>query len=207
MQVCQFFIIKRSDILFFYRLHFKSHVIYMGDIYIVPYNKELTMSQTTESSTSVVGIILQEFDPISSRYSLEDSIQVNLMSNNVSRGAKNLLQKASPSRRHAVGSQIQLVVIEGHQLSKDPHTEAIRRVARAQGYTQPSLEDALRIFPSFSFNELNPAITSVWVMHHPVGNEILGFTLENGFVKLSSHKLYPREGWFCEQVGFIFRCS
>jgi hypothetical protein len=165
------------------------------------------MSQNIESSTSLVGIILQDFDPRPPRYSLEESMRNYMRSPDVSNSARNLLERASPSRCRSDRSETQLVIVEGHRLPKDPHSEAIRRVAYGQGYKQPSLEDALRIFPSISFDELSPKITSLWVMHHPIDNEVLGFTLVNGFITLSAHKAEPREGWFCETCGFIFRCS
>ena len=97
--------------------------------------------------TSLIGIMLQDFEPLPSRYSLEESIR-----------------------------------------------------------RQPSLEDALRVFPSISFDELHPDITSLWVMHEPVDDEVLGFTFDHnyGCIKLSAHKAEPREGWYCKTVGFIF---
>ena len=156
--------------------------------------------------TSLIGIMLQDFEPLPSGYSLEESIRRHMTMSNVSIGAKQLLERASPSRRHSRRSQMQLVVIEGHSLPKDPHTEAIRRAVYKEGYSQPSLEDALRIFPSISFDELHPDITSLWVMHEPVDDEVLGFTFDHnyGCIKLSAHKAEPREGWYCKTVGFIF---
>jgi hypothetical protein len=159
------------------------------------------------TTSEPVGVLLDDFDPMPERYSLEELMRRFMEAKNVSKAAKKLLQVASPSRCRTDNNTIPLVVIEGGSLPKDPHTEAVRRFASLQGYVQPSLEDALRIFPIIAFDRFSPDITSLVVMHRPVQESLLGFTLENGIVTLSAHKADPREGWFCRTKGFVFRCN
>ena len=119
--------------------------------------------------TSLIGIMLQDFEPLPSRYSLEESIRRHMTMSNVSIGAKQLLERALQA--------------------------AVQQDVARGDLPLVSEED-----------EGRDHITSLWVMHEPVDDEVLGFTFDHnyGCIKLSAHKAEPREGWYCKTVGFIF---
>lgn len=76
-------------------------------------------------------------------------------SKSTSRGAKEFLSSASPSRARSDGSNGRLIVVEGDTFRKDLHTEEIRRFAKTEGWVSPSFEDALRLYPVMSFRLSN----------------------------------------------------
>lgn len=158
-------------------------------------------------STGAIGIFLPEFPPLPKRYSLEEQMRKMMNSSNVSKGARRLLESASPSRSRHDGNMRRLILVEGKQLPKDPHTEAVNRFAKAQGLLNPSFEDLLRIFPVLSLQIFPSGIRFAAALHCPVKDQVLGFTLENNQIVLSAHKAEPREGWFCRNGAFIFRSS
>lgn len=92
-------------------------------------------------------------------------------------------------------------------MGKDPHyLGSINRFARDEGWTEPTIEDALRLFAVLSKIRFNPAtMKTIIVMHSPVNNDVLGITFKNGGVLLSSHKAKPSEGFLCRNIGFAFR--
>jgi hypothetical protein len=156
-------------------------------------------------TVSTVGVLLSEFKSGEKGTPLEELIRECISSPQISRGARELLLSSSPSRSRSDGSSRQLIAVEGCFLPKDPHTEAVNRFAEGDGWSKPTLEDALRIFPLISFQGFKSGLVSLVVMHKPVKENILGFTLVDGHIRLTAHKAEPREGWFCRNSGFIFR--
>ncbi len=159
----------------------------------------------SQISVGDVGILLPEFPSLPKRYSLEEYMREMMISPNVSKGARKLLESTSPSRSHHDGNMGRLILVEGKLLPKDPHTEAVNRFAKAQGWSKPSLEDLLRIYPVLSARLFPSGTRFVVALHTPIKDQVLGFTLENNQIILSAHKAEPREGWFCRNGAFIFR--
>ena len=160
----------------------------------------------SQNVAEMVGVLLPELLERDQGFILEYFMKFHI-ENNCSRGAKDLLLSSSPSRARSDRSQKQLVMIEGSLLKKDPHTEEVRRFAKNNGWSKPSLEDALRLFSVVSFRSFSSYVQSVVVMHEPVKGMLLGITQDNNGIILSSHKAEPVKGWYCKNSGFVFRST
>jgi hypothetical protein len=153
------------------------------------------------------GVLLPNFPQPSGKNSLQKLIEHLLRSDVVSIEAKKLLESASPSRMRPDGNDKPLIAVEGMSIGTDPYTEKVKRFASGNGWSQPSIEDALRVLSVMSFQGLPQTVRWVAVMHKPVKVKVLGFTLDTGSggIILTSHKAEPCRGWFCRNGGFVFR--
>ncbi len=139
-------------------------------------------------------------------YSLQEFITRLLESPDVSVRAKDLLRSIPPARRVNDGSSKRLIAVEGASFRRDLHTEEINRFAKEEGWTEPSLSDALRLFNVMSFRSFAPNVNSVVVLHKPIQEHVLGINNENGKLILSSYKALPRKkGWYCKDTAFVYR--
>lgn len=157
------------------------------------------------SSVSATGILLPEF-LTREGFSLEQLMRSFIDANHSSKGAKDLLSSASPSRARFDGSNQRLIVVEGSTFGKDLHTEEINRFAKKEGWTRPSFEDALRLYSVLSFASFAPSVSSIVVLHEPIRESVLGINNDGGRLVLAAHKAIPRKkGWYCRNVAFAFR--
>lgn len=174
----------------------------MHEELLVPFLKGMIVNVITDT---VVGIRLPELCPLAETYSLETLMREYMDSDRSSRGATDFLHAASPSRSRTDRSQKQLVLLEGKFLPKDPFSESVKRFARGRGWSVPSFEDALRIYPLITHGYFNDSMRSLVFLHEPVKREVIGISMERGRVVLTAHKAEPKEGWFCRNTGFVFR--
>lgn len=157
------------------------------------------------SVVSSAGILLPELLPRGELF-LEQLMRGFIGASYSSKGAKELLQSASPSRARTDGSNSRLIAIEGSLFKKDLHTEEINRFAKEEGWTKPSFEDALRLYSVLSFRSFAPNITSVVVLHEPVKEFVLGINNGASMLVLASFKALPRKkGWYCKNTAFVYR--
>lgn len=152
-----------------------------------------------------VGTFLPEFPQLPKMYSLENLMKEFMISDSSSRGARDFLKSASPSRCKSDGNQKRLILVKGIMLPDDPFTEAVKRFARKEGWTQPSFEDALRIFPLITSHIFGDDVRSLVFLHEHVKKDVLGISRERERIVLTAHKAEPREGWFCRNIAFVFR--
>lgn len=157
------------------------------------------------SSANNVGILLPQFEGGVRGTPLEELMRRYIESTATSRSARELLQSASPSRCRSDGNEKRLIAREGSSLPRDPFSEAIRRCAKNNGWSLPSFEDALRVFPSISPHLFSGSTKFLVFMHEPVKEKVLGCMFLGGVVTLTAYKAEPREGWFGENGGFVFR--
>lgn len=158
------------------------------------------------SSAGILLPVLPDFGRPLLGYSLQEFIGKLLLSGDVSSGAKDLLRSLSSSKMVNDGSDKRLIAVEGSSLKKSLHTEEINRFAKGEGWTKPSLGDALRLFTVMSFRSFATNVNSVVVLHEPVGEYVLGINYEKGKLILSSYKVSPRKkGWYCKNTAFVFR--
>jgi hypothetical protein len=157
---------------------------------------------------TAVGILLPELVRAEGGQSLTPLMKQHMKSSS-SRGAQDILFSSNPSRSISDGSSKRLIYVEGPTLGKDPHhLGSITAFARKQGWSEPTVEDALRLFVTLTKERFNPgAMTKIIVMHKPVNEHVLGITFENGGILLSAHKAKPREGFLCRKIGFVFRST
>lgn len=159
------------------------------------------------NDVQTVGVLLPDLPLLQKNYSLEGLMKEFMGSGSSSRGAKDFLRSASPSRSRSDGNQKRLILVEGRLLPKDPFTEAVKRFGSKERWTQTSFEDVLRIFPLITSHSFGEGIRTLVFLHNPVKNEVLGITREQDRIVLTSHKAEPREGWFCKNSAFVFRSS
>ncbi len=161
---------------------------------------------TSDSQTSYIGIVLPEVPTRPKGYSLEGLMRDFINSRHASRGAKDFLNSASPSRVRSCGTDSNLIAVEGSIFKKAPHTEEIKRRVPEE-WSTPFFEDALRIFPLISSRAFFPGISAIIFLHEPVKGHVLGFTNENARIILTAHKVESRmKGWqFYDTLAFAFR--
>lgn len=152
------------------------------------------------------GIIFVEFNSVSNKGSIEYLFShfSNPKNKSSSVKAKELLATTSPARRIASKSQHKMVLVAGFLIKKDPKTEEVRRFAKNKNWLIPSVEDALRLFSSLSECDFDSDRKRIVVMHEPVNGYVLGASIQEERMIMTTHKAEPIKGWFCADGYFAF---
>lgn len=103
----------------------------------------------------------------------------------------------------------QLALIKGADIKQDCYLPEIKSLAKVQGWTDPSVEDALSLPKVISPEYLiSHNIKWIVVVHQPAsgkgGNYLLGLEVDVNGMTLFARSANPHHKWFARDGGFVF---